>query len=269
MFWCFPNNKCEWSNLKSFVKHFNIESGENYSLIECLDIKDNTKPQPEILLKSQNDKYMVIERKAIVWPNDHLKKHSLLHIFMDCVISELASLFDDDVYVLKTKSSFLHGNKYQIIKLAKQISNRIKSNQKHIKQTGEIASRRPIPWRFHRLEKFDHDDDTPEKGVGVWVSDPWELDFPNEKEILRVRHGIKDQIKQVIKRTIPKFKNYLEYLKILILEIYSDSDYLTNELIEEIFNDIDLPSSINQVWLGEQVWLDDYNWEISYKLVRK
>ena len=56
MFFWFPpsRGKCEWEELKSFVELFNIQFGTKYTLSSCLDQKDRTNPQPEILLEDKD-----------------------------------------------------------------------------------------------------------------------------------------------------------------------------------------------------------------------
>ena len=76
------DTKCEWKFLAPFVEQFNKQHGTEYQHKRCLDIDKELRktPQPEVLVEDGcSGQKMVIERKSIVWPEDHIKCHKGWH----------------------------------------------------------------------------------------------------------------------------------------------------------------------------------------------
>jgi hypothetical protein len=137
MSWCLPlNSKCEWADLRDFVRHLNTSGLGSYRLAACLDVSDSTKKQPEVLLRGSGDTTAVIERKAVVWPPDALKFHRTEHEFTDRVRENLRDHSWDKLYELKVHLESLRGNKTEIKSMADAISDSIINNIHEIEHQG-------------------------------------------------------------------------------------------------------------------------------------
>lgn len=149
MFRCLPpNGKCEWANLREFVRHFNATHGSTYNLSKCLDVSDSSRSQPEVLLEAEGKVAMVIERKVIVWPPDYLKYHRWEDWFMHLVAERLSSDFGDGLFVVEVPTTAVRGSKGGIRQYADRIAGQVLANKKLALRPRGIGGRSPIPWRF-------------------------------------------------------------------------------------------------------------------------
>ena len=277
MFWCLPsNNKCEWFTLEGFVKHFNIASGTRYHLVDCLDVFDRTKHQPEVLLEDGENKCMVIERKGFPWPSDYIRFHQLEHEFMDHFTSIVTPIFQNDVYLLGISAKHLRNSKKQVRSIAQQIAEAVLDRQEQILGTGQVVSTQPIPWRFWRLSELECDENTPKRGVGVMINDPWImlqdlqshiLEIPDENALMEIRQTIRKKLEDLLGKVVPKFKNYPSCLRVLLLEIYGDNLSLDFISIDEIIQTVDLPLPIDQVWIAEPEWISEVDFKVVYRQI--
>jgi hypothetical protein len=232
MFWCLPSgNKCEWSALEGFVKHFNTEFGTQFHLVDCLDVFERTNRQPEVLLEDGKDGCMVIERKGFPWPSDYIRFHQLEHEFADHFTSIVTPAFQDDVYLLGISARYLRNGKKQVRNIARQIAEAIIDRREQILGTGRVVSTQPVPWCFWRLSEIEHDESTPERGVGVAINHPWAmfqdlrshiLELPDENTLVETRREMREKLEELLDKVELKFRDYSRCLRVLLLEVYGD-----------------------------------------------
>lgn len=268
MFWCLPDDsKCEWRKLESFVKQYNRIFKANYTLAECLDVFDNKSPQPEIRLKAENEKDIVIEHKIITWPRNYLQLHRAQHEFTNFFIEKILSEFQDDIYVLEINSDDIVPRKRTIQKWANSIVRIVLKNKDRIQRVGRIYSSDPIKWVFRRLPDVERDEDVPKKGVGVHINDA--IKSPSVENFELESNEIKDDVKGTLvshlKKSSVKFKDYKDSTRIFITELHGEHLLLGHELIKELLPSIDLPSNIDQIWVGYPEWISENDYETAYK----
>ncbi len=267
-FWCRPpSGKCEWANLRKFAEHFNNTFSTEYKLAKCLDVSDSSKPQPEVLLESSGDKCMVIERKAIVFPPNYLKHHHSEHEFGNHFVAKANSAFQDDLYMLEINTNDVHRSKKDLRDLAEQIAKSVIANQQEVRYTGEIYSSQPLRWCFRRLSKYERDEDAPEKGVGVYFSEPWSLPEENRDQSSIARKQVADQLNKLLAETAVKFANYSDCIRILLLEVYGDDMLLNDGDVDGIITSAKLPQNIDQIWVAAPEWISDLEFQIVYRQV--
>ncbi len=271
MFWCLPDNsKCEWRKLEPFVNQYNILYKVDYKLSECLDAFNNKEPQPEIKLKATGEKDIVVEHKIITWPPNYIELHNAQHLFMDFFIEAIRSEFPDDIYVLDVNSLDIIPNKRTLQNWADKIAKIIVNNKIIIKINGGIHSSEPIKWAFKRLPTNERDEDVPQKGIGVRINGDLEpFDIDNfQSESIKIREDVKNTLISHLGKSSIKFKGYKNCVRIFITEVHGEHLLLSYELIEELLPLINIPSNIDQVWVGFPEWISENDFITSYKLIK-
>lgn len=269
IFWCLPNNRCEWCNLRGFVQKYNTIHGKSYRPSRFLDEEIRDSSQPEVLLEAHGETPIVIERKSIVWPSgqehfaDHHKGHQLLDDFVK-QIELCGNPFADGLYQLSVNETDLKGKRMaEIARFAEQIADSVLSWQFRIKSEYGFASDDPIAWSFRALGPEDIDDGVPESGIGIsinWHQDPFELRQMNES-IEQQKAGYSQEFQLRAEQAAEKFAQYGRCKKLFLVQFFSpDHSFLSDEHITEIVEEAHLPEVIDEVWVADQDWisLDDY-----------
>lgn len=284
-----PETKCEWSILSHFVDFYNEKFKTQYKRKSCPDIFDKTRKQPEVILESENEKPMVIERKIIQWPKDAIKNHRSEHEFFDEFFGNLdLKSFEDALYILNISGDDIP-EKYDTRKeFAKSISNVINHNILKIKNEGIIFGSEPIEWSFRIAEDYLKDERTPEHGVGVSISHshgsslweelreelmeelfispdfsdksskakrellplPFSPDFPDK--FSKAKKELHEQIEKALRNTEEKFKGYNEYIRLLVFEFYGDNTLFALSNFKEIISELNVPENINEIWMTDE-----------------
>ena len=173
-FWCFPpDSKCEWVDLRSFVKKYNRTHAKTYCRSACLDVESRNDSEPEVLLVAPDEIPIVIERKSVVWPPEHFaghrNEHDLLHTFVGALCSR-SDPFSDDVYQLVVNAISLAGrSKRDVHGVATRIADVVLAHQGEARSSGGIARAEPIPWRFRPVPSCERDESVPTRGIGIVV----------------------------------------------------------------------------------------------------
>lgn len=260
-----PSNKNEWTNLKRFVDIYNSTYGSNFSLKAIPEHEERSLPQPEVLLHD-NGTEMVIERKILVWPPTFIKHRQLWHEFNKRFFNKIEEEFTDGIYAFEISSSNLPKRKREIIEFAAKASNDILENRELVYRTGGIVCvDEPIEWKFYRLSKFEREEYLDEPGIIVRLRRPFE--YYSELQLVEVRPKITAAIKKLIEESVLKFHNFFDCLTVLIIEPYTNVSNLTPKMFEQIIEDVEVPSSIDQIWLASQVELDDLRLITNYRQI--
>jgi hypothetical protein len=264
IYWCKPfTSKCEWIKLKPFVEHYNSLHGKSYSLSRCLDIEDQSRPEPEILLEARGEIPVVIEHKSIVWPDLHLRDHQNEHTLFDHFSELVRKHFQDDLYQLTVAEEYLHHRKKgEILSLAKSLVEEVLKSSGY----GHI----PFPWRFERVPISHRLPDMPPAGVGIQViSDSCD----NPEAILKAYEEAKTGFRKAFERAATgvakKFANYPDHRALLVLEFYgADSTWVLEEDLLELIRAAELRSSIDEVWITQREWFSDNDFELAWERAR-
>lgn len=256
-----PSSKCEWSIIFRFVEEFNSLNGTSYRLSKCLDLEYRESKQPEVLLESKDHIPMVVERKTVLWPKNYLSDHMNFHYFSGRVSKVINSLFQDNVYGLYIhKRTIRNKTKKEINNIADEITRKLKNNIDKAKSPLGIKDNEPIPWGFNPLSPQEINDNYPNKGIVF--TEIGESIICNAE----AKQGFTDEFKKVLDSAAEKFKRYKKYLKILLVQFHGENSFLEEE---KIINEAKLPELIDQIWIAEPEWINDYDYIITWKLVRK
>ncbi len=249
-----PSNQNEWLNLSVFVDTYNSKYNTNYTFKSFPENDNRTSPEPEVLLYD-GDAKMVIERKFFSFPPDHIRIHQLWHEFCDAFSQQVFSTFSDSLYILEIKSADMPANKKEIIKLANEIANAVIKHEYDIKNSEGIYSDDLIPWSFFKLSDIEREYSRIDSGVNIRVKT--RSCFYNNKQLNDAIPIIKDQVFKLIQSSIPKFSNYDNCLKVLILEPHTEIINISFKILREAIQSISIPSTIDQIWLAVQIEIDE------------
>lgn len=259
-----PSNENEWLNLKDFVDIYNSIHSTHYILESFPENDNRTTPEPEILLRD-GDARMVIERKAFSWTSDYIRHHQLWHEFYNGFPEQVISTFSDDVYVLEINSVDMPTNKREVIRLVNEIASSVLEHEAWIKNSEGIYTDEWPFWKFFRIPEIDREDVPIESGICYRLKNPFQ--FYSKQEIKDLSPQIKSQVAKLIERAAPKFDKYRDCIKILILELHTNVLTFSIKSLSEIIQTIDIPESIDQIWIGGQVELNDGESVLDYQLV--
>jgi hypothetical protein len=249
-------------NLKDFVDIYNSIHTTHYILESFPENDNRTTPEPEILLRD-GDARMVIERKAFSWTSDHIRHHQLWHEFTKTFTNKVRSTFFDDVYVLEINNVDMPKNKIEVIRLANEIASSVIEHEAWIKNSEGIATDESPLWSFFRIPEIDRDDAPIESGICCSLKNPFNY---SQQEIRDLSPRIKSEVAELIKRAAPKFDKYRDCIKILILELHTNVLTFSIKSLSQIIQTIDVPESIDQIWIGGQVELNDGESVLDYQL---
>ena len=265
--WCFPpQTDCEWVNLRDFVIQFNTAYGKAYAKTECLD-KDNSRKQPEVLLQAPGEKDIVIERKSVVWPTTYLRDHSYEHEFDRHMRKLLGNEFRDAAYQLTVREASLKGKKQrEVAQYAAQIVEEILSRRTEAKSCG-IGSREPIPWCFRPLASHELEYDEPRTGIRFTVIGKSSTAFDKGADSESIKAGYAGEFQRTLEKAAPKFAEYTDCLKLLLVQFFGDSSSILDEDIIEIIKSARLPKVIDQIWLALEDWVSESDYEIAWQRV--
>jgi hypothetical protein len=284
MFSCFNpdktlGGKCEWKvgNLQDFVRQFNETRGTSYVLEECLDtpkpsITSPNLKQPEVLLKSLlGERKMVIERKQVV-AQSYAAHHGNLHVLYEMIPEALMPQFGGALYSLELNESSIKGKKKrEVQEAAREITKQVLANRERVMTGASVGSSQPFPWRFGRVPEHARPDDAPEMGIGVDVhgsdifsSDPQTI----LRQIEEAYAGTKEILERVLGDAELKFAAYQDHLKVVVLEFYGDRNLLDEGDAKKMVAEMELPASIDEIWVARHNWVSEWNYEIGYERVR-
>jgi len=286
-FYCFRDEKCEWNKqIRDFTIEYNKQFGTNYNLSKCLDISNEKEAQPEaqpeVLLEDKHEKPIVIECKKLVWPKEYFKKHRLIHnfdnTFRKSFYQFIAPLLVPDYYQLGVNEYDITKQKEKQIdfiatSVAKQIKECIeKENKTDFKKSFLTGKFNNIPWSFTCLDDHEHDFNIPAFKPQLklyFAFDDFQILNPYTKKSPEFQNHIYQQILTYINKTQKKFEIYSDHIKILILELcgYPFSP-LDRDVVDDLINNIKIPSYINQIWVAEAFPVDDYSdTNVFYQLI--
>lgn len=260
-----PDNEDEWLNLRHFVSVYNSINGTEFVLDSFPEVDNRNEPEPEILLRD-GEVGMVIERKVFVWPPDHIRHHQLWHEFNSRFLGRVVDAYSDDLYVLEIRDVDMPDCKRDVVGLANKLADLILQHQQRIKssQSG-VCSDEPIPWEFYRLPQEDRVDAPIDFGIGVRLKVT--IEHYSDPELCRLRPEIQSKSSRLIESSSAKFEKYSDCTRVLLLELYSCVINLSTDALSQIIQAIEVPSSIDQIWLAGEVEISEWERVPDYQLV--
>lgn len=245
-----PDRKCEWSELRYFVADYNKKNNTNFELEECLDVNDNQNAQPEIrLVDNVSKQHMVIEKKIIVWPQNRFKNHKHEYRLIDHINKLLENILSrPGLYIFKFTSPENWSKKAEQ-KYFNIIKEKIEKEREFIEKGKKVIGRTPFFWFIKKVKDI--------KSVQTyfeWV--PYTPDLDGPENFQDALTEIKCIIENHLKGTEKKFKAYIDDLKILLFYPYTEI-YFGESIIDLIFEDIVIPSLVNELWIAKKEYIND------------
>ncbi|MBI2844059.1 MAG: hypothetical protein HYX78_11725 [Armatimonadetes bacterium] len=275
--------KCEWVYIRPFVEQFNQESGSDYQLKECLDARHRNVKAPEVLLEDSGGQRLLIERKTISWPPERCEILRPEHELPDRILNALGGELSGGLYALRIEISSLngaYGNKHvaRWMEVSDTIVRAVSHCKERILAGNTVGSRTPVPWSCGPASRDDMGipDTAPETGLIVIVAGGWDLfdgSFDNiehvQQRLSEATVEIQSMLTDRINDTVDKFEAWRSVgnaLRILLIEPYGDIDIALGEgVFEEIIQSTCQGRGIDQVWIVEEDWISEEDYEVAYR----
>lgn len=256
---CLPSqNKCEWSEIKFFVDHYNSMHGSAYRREACLDVQTRDCAQPEMLCRDDNSgDEIVIERKLLVWPLDYVERHKNEHDLFERTLALLSTDVRAQPFTLRF-TTVPHVRKIEKrTLLASKWAEALQSTAISLMPGQYMSSSIPFPWALYKEFAGERDEDEPMLGFKiVWISRlPPELSDP-----LSLPTKLIDTLHQYYASCERKFASFESTKKVLLLQWIPSSN--GSELCAtwwlELFRTYPPPPCIDEIWsalnYGEDQW---------------
>jgi hypothetical protein len=263
-----PSNENEWCNLSRFVDIYNFTYGKRYVPASFPENDNRNSPEPEILL-SDGDSKMVIERKVFPFPYSHIREHQLWHEFSNKIFEKLSGIFSDNLYVFEIKDVDMPTSKREMLKLVDTITSDVLKHERELKASEEVfldGADDPNPWRFFRVSDIDREDAPIECGVGVRLMNS--LKFHDIQQINDSISLVQSEFSKIIERSVPKFENYSDCIRILILEPHTNVLNFLSDIFNPAIQFLEMPRNIDQIWFAVQIEINDDESVLDYRLFK-
>ncbi len=267
-----PSNEDEWANLKGFVDTYNALYKTRYKLESFPENSNRSTPEPEVLLRDDSCK-MVVERKIIPIPLEHVRTHQLWHELINRISDGVSERFFDDLYRFSIKETNIPTNKKAVIDLANSIVSALLKYELELKDPGDFfgfisedGSEGDVPWTFEIMPDLDREDSPIDFGISFSCKKPWIID--RKQYLSDGLLKIESLLLKFFQSTVKKFEKYEECHRVLLLEPYTDilSGFRIALLIEAVQR-IEVPTDIDQVWLKVQIEASDNELLFDYILI--
>jgi hypothetical protein len=212
---------------------------------------------------------MVIERKVFPFPSSRIREHQLWHEFSNKIFERLSDVFSDSLYMLEIKDTDMPTSKQEILKLVDRITSDVLKHEKDLKTSEEVfldGTDDPNPWSFLRVSSMDREDAPIDYGVGVRLINS--LRFYDTQQVNDSVLLVQSELSKIIRRSVPKFENYSDCVRILILEPHTNILSFLSDVFTPAIQPLEMPSNIDQIWLAVQIELNDWESVLDYRLIK-
>lgn len=247
---CLPSqSKCEWFELRHFVRQYNEVQRKQYQLEKCLDVNDSSRTQPEVLLTSCGERPIVIERKSVM-PAGYAQRHNHEHSLMSALSEKLGPLCQDDAYLIELSAADIAAHKCGKQELAK-IANKMVNAIRSAKEKGHcpVTGKAPIAWTFRR-----NDDDESRRGVTISIFQR-SMNLIDMTEADRELHSGAKEMELQLQRAAAKFRDYRECIRVVVIQFFGYS--FRPDQMQEIAQRISIPKTIDEVWVAYEEPVSD------------
>ena len=162
----------------------------------------------------------MIERKALVSPEDREKFIKSGNIFSRLLWKKLNMFFNNDSYLLRIVQPRIT-KKEEIEVLVNQISTIIIENKEKVLSGTRIHREKPIPWSFGKMNNFEKDDFGNRKGIAIHIDVPTP-DYFDPQIVSETIKNINKELERLLLKTSKKFKGSEDALKMLFIERHID-----------------------------------------------
>lgn len=251
---CLPNSsKCEWSEIKEFVAHYNKSTDSKYSHKCCLDVEIRDSEQPEVLCV-EDDSELVIERKNFMWPINyaqvHNSEHRLFNAISEAVVIDRKEPFELFVPVLTEFDSRIINDEATII------ANKITEYSKTLARGQKIRFEHDFgEFRLWHQHPCDRENGDPATGMSYLTN---EISIDEIKIPSKIPDLLVENTQKLLESTNRKFNTYSAAHKILIFNfVNSNLTNLDTHWWSSLFSTVGVPSAIDEIWTS-------FNYEDNY-----
>jgi hypothetical protein len=193
---------------------------------------------------------------------ESLQWHTTEHEFYQGVYDATASLFRDNAYELSVIDTNLLVGKRRMVEILGELREQLTKAKSALASSSAVLISHPMQCRLRLVLKHQRDFDQPQSGLTVQIDIPRGIDY----EAIRV--GAAVGLDQELREAARKFQSYAGCLRIVLVTFRGDTEDLPDEMLKEIVETANLPSSIDQVWITRQKWLSLDEWQVAYDRVR-
>lgn len=262
-----PGSENEWDNLSHFVTTYNSTYNKSFVPKEFPENRNRNSPEPEVLL-CDGTSNMVIERKVFPFPSNHVREHQLWHEMNNEILERLPDTFSDDLYEFEIKDVDMPTSRKEMLLLVDAVMNGISEYEEEIKTSGGIYSDGldgDVCWSFCRVPDIDREDISIDCGLGFKLKKS--LFCYDSQRIDDSIELVRSQLYKVVSRTVPKFKNYSNCTRVLILEPHTNILNFLPSIFRPAMQTVEIPTDIDQVWLAVLIELSELESVLDYRLI--
>ncbi|MBI3776077.1 MAG: hypothetical protein HY273_11085 [Gammaproteobacteria bacterium] len=251
---CLPESgNCERHRTDAFVSHLNLVEGRAFTHDACLDVLIRDSPQPEArYVEFSTNESLVLERKTIVWPLDHVELHRREHELADALSNSLRDLAQALPMTIQFAPTFTlaridHGE--FVLETTQSIHAAIEAM--------EICGPRAFiasgdGWICYLNADEREASGDPPTGLGiVWtVSD--ELIYSEY-----MPPGLVFEVQRHFGTTVRKFQTYMDSRRILLVDPHGSIRHFPKTWLLDLFNQAGIQSQISEIWSASYDWVSD------------
>lgn len=258
---CLPSSsKCEWADIQHFVSTYNEQEHACFELAECLDVINSTVKMPEVMCKDANSgQIIVIERKALLWPPDSVKRHKAEHVFWEAILDALRKDTSDAPYLLRVEMP-PSVNHNELKKIAGDLAEIIRLVIPSLAAGGGIRFTRTVMCSFSREYPDSRDWDEPKTGLKIETDQPIAVELLDptstpEEFTLKISGFFSDCVK--------KFSTFPSARRILLFNCVSSQIYTDCGECwwQEYLRINPAPDEIDEIWSSHNYYEDKWAFE--------
>lgn len=246
---CIPSSsKCEWSEIRYFVDHYNLVSGSAYRRKACLDVKTRNCAQPELLCCDESTrKEVVIERKLLTWPANHVEQHKNDHDLFNRIGDLLGPLLESHPYTLEICPPRNMRKREERVALASALINEITKDLPSLRPGKPLSSTTPFRWSLQKECLGERDDGEPTDGLKIVTHEMMPEDLLDPGQL---PPQLLESLSKYYSACEKKFNDFGLATKILLLQLLpvSLASGLADTWWQQLLSHHPPPSTIDEIW---------------------
>jgi len=257
----FEGGKCEWTVIQGFVSVYNSLNITAYEVAACLDVVDRTSPQPEVRLVCPGAIDMVVERKSIVWPKNHIPDHRRFHEFAEAFVARME------------RNALLS----QSMLCISEVSLRERIDITHAVETicdaldrGEIAGKMPFRWQLVPAAALGYSEEEVQ-GIDVECIGSQDLDLLDPEAIRKrsskAHEGFEEECYRALRAAAKKFETYRDLLRVVLLQFVGHETFLDDRNIEELVTTCADANAHDEIWVAVHDWINKDEYRLDWRKV--
>lgn len=263
---CLPPMGCECSILRPFVEYLNGRGNTSFEVIECLHRTQRNAPAPEAMYRdAETGRQLVIERKNLVWPADHVELHSTDHEIAGGVLAKLGSRFGSGLYLLELPDGIRAGKRERAA-LIERVAHDILQQREAVEAGYVTGEDEPIRWCFTRQEPDERDPWEAQDGVEVRFKKGSIFNIAT-KFSSETLPAIERRLHDLMGQAECKFRPYSGAASILLLACYTEA-FVDLDSVRSMVQSCQPTPTIGEIWLAGPDW-DGFEVEPWYALLSK